>query len=903
MANRYLVAGGSGLWNATDTNNWSATSGGGGGASCPTSSDDVFLDAGSAGASIGCQATATAANVDCTGFTGTFSWGGAVSTTWGGSWTFSAGMTVNGVAFSTQVFTGTGTHTITSAGKQFGNFTINSSGGSYTLQDALTVGASGTATLTFTRGTLDTNGNTVAAGGFSSNNGNTRTLTLGASALNMSTTAPWNVGTTNLTLTANTSVVTCSASGASFITWQTFNWNGMSLVFTGGSANTAVATNLTFANFTFTGTAIKTGVLTLYGNITTTGTLTINGNSTTNRVLIASNTVGTARTITAATVSCSNVDFMDITGAGAGSWNLSAITGLSGDCGGNSGITFTAPTTQTRNSTGTRAWSDATSSRWTSRVPLPQDDVIIDGTTTGTTQCDMPRLGKNIDFTGHTGTVAQNIVANTVFGSLTLASGMTLTSTQAMTLGGRSSYTLTSAGKSFGSNVNFNTPGGTYTLQDALTLVGASNTLQVNSGTFTANNFSVTAPVFVATGGTINMGTGTWTVTFNQSAGFPWQMGGAVTVNASTSNVVIGTAAPYARTFSGGGKTYHTLTYTVANSPGSLTIYNVGGANTFNTINVGSGRILTMPSAITTTVTTNFNVNGVNNGYIYLPGIGYLSAPDSAALSMTGDMDFRQRMSFNNISAAAAYRIAAKYITTGNQRTWRLYNTTGSLTLDMSTTGADSSTATASVSLQSLGLTSDTNYWIRFTREQSTGNVKFYYAADSSTMPASWTQIGTTQVATTSALYDSTALLTIGMDSNAVNPTPGRYYQTQLRNNILDDGTGIQFDADMTTKTVGANTFTEGSSNAATVTVNDPLAQVGDGRVSIVSSTGGSAATISKTSGQVSCDYLTVQDSTAATTVPFYAGANGVLVSGTTNWNATAPPSASSGGNMLMMGV
>lgn len=43
MANRYWV-GGSGTWDATNTANWSATSGGLGGASAPTSLDDVYFD-------------------------------------------------------------------------------------------------------------------------------------------------------------------------------------------------------------------------------------------------------------------------------------------------------------------------------------------------------------------------------------------------------------------------------------------------------------------------------------------------------------------------------------------------------------------------------------------------------------------------------------------------------------------------------------------------------------------------------------------------------------------------------------------------------------------------------------------------------------------------------------------
>ena len=125
-----------------------------------------------------------------------------------------------------------------------------------------------------------------------------------------------------------------------------------------------------------------------------------------------------------------------------------------------------------------------------------------------------------------------------------------------------------------------------------------------------------------------------------------------------------------------------------------------------------------------------------------MPGDNYgASAPDSAALSITGDFDFRQRMSFDTLAPSGSMRLAAKYNSTGSQQTWRLYMTnTGALTLDLSTTGADSSTATSSTTLSSAGLSAGTTYWIRFTREQSTGYVKFYYAADNASMPSSWTQ-------------------------------------------------------------------------------------------------------------------------------------------------------------------
>jgi hypothetical protein len=72
--------------------------------------------------------------------------------------------------------------------------------------------------------------------------------------------------------------------------------------------------------------------------------------------------------------------------------------------------------------------------------------------------------------------------------------------------------------------------------------------------------------------------------------------------------------------------------------------------------------------------------------------------------------------------------------------------------------------------------------------------------------------------------------------------------------------------------------------------------------MSIDTNTAGSAATLAVTTGTISCDYLSVKDNTASGTVPAYAGANGTLVSGTTNWLASAPPSSGTP-NLLLMGI
>lgn len=74
MANRYWV-GGSGIWNATNTANWSTTSGGSGGASVPTQTDMVFFNSSSGGGTVRIEVLERATdiqNFNAAGFTGTF---------------------------------------------------------------------------------------------------------------------------------------------------------------------------------------------------------------------------------------------------------------------------------------------------------------------------------------------------------------------------------------------------------------------------------------------------------------------------------------------------------------------------------------------------------------------------------------------------------------------------------------------------------------------------------------------------------------------------------------------------------------------------------------------------------------------------------------------------------------
>ncbi len=855
MAARYWV-GGTATWDTTAGTKWATTSGGAGGAAVPTAADDVFFDAASTGVCtlLGAVGTISCRSLDCTGFTGTISHPNSTILSVGGSTPgagnialkFAAGMTytLGHPRFSQITFASTSTtqQTITWAGKTTGDVVFNGAGGSWLFSDASIVGS--TATVTLTSGTLDTNNQACSWGFFATTGSAVRAFTAGTSDFTLTGSGNvWNFnGTTNMTISMLSSTSTITGQNSGIIV------NGSPVAFgsvtiTGNLlAPLQSVSGTSFANLTRVGTAVKTDALILSGNITVTGTLTLNGNSITNRLLVQSSVLGTPRTITAATVVVTNADFQDIIGAGAGNWNLSAITGGSGDCGGNSGITFTTSATQTATGTASFSWS---THGWTTRVPLPQDDVVLSNVfvSSPTVTMDMPRWGRSLTVTG-SGVFSLNaIVSASLYGSLTLRSGIGIGGSPLINLAGRGSHTITCAGVNLATWVpNISGPGGTYTLTDALASV---NQLIVATGaTFDTAGFALTVRDFLSVGTAVVI-LGASTVSLIGTAQtVPWQMSATGTLSAANATIIFSTLpSAVSRSFNGGGKTYGTLTYTVANSPGPLVIT---GANTFDTLNVGSGRVLTLPSGVTTNV-TNWNVAGAVNGYQRLPGVAaqYVNVPDSAALSITSDIDIRCRVALNVWTGSSQTALLSKFGASG-QFSYEFYRVGNVLALNISSNGTALSSPGASASL---GLSDGAVSWVRVTWRASDGRVQFWKASGTLASPVSsdWTQVGANQTAAIGNIFDSTAALEIGSRLAATGVvSTGNFYRAQIRNNILDDGTGIVFDADFTTKAFGANTFTESSSNAATVTITGTTAQAGDGRVLVNSSTPGTQAVLFK---------------------------------------------------------
>ena len=197
-------------------------------------------------------------------------------------------------------------------------------------------------------------------------------------------------------------------------------------------------------------------------------------------------------------------------------------------------------------------------------------------------------------------------------------------------------------------------------------------------------------------------------------------------------------------------------------------------------------------------------------GYLTLPGTAgnYASTPDSAALSITGDIDIRCKVALNDWTPSTSSMLVAKYGAAAHRSWYFFVTTSGTLTLSTSADGTNLTSQTSSVAT---GISDGAVKWVRATRVAASGATKYYLSDDGT----SWTQLGTDCANTAGAIYDSDAALEIGSEGvGTLFCAAGRFHRAQVLSGIA--GT-IVFDADFTTT---GRSFLESSSNTARVTIN-----------------------------------------------------------------------------------
>ncbi len=157
-----------------------------------------------------------------------------------------------------------------------------------------------------------------------------------------------------------------------------------------------------------------------------------------------------------------------------------------------------------------------------------------------------------------------------------------------------------------------------------------------------------------------------------------------------------------------------------------------------------------------------------NVGYVELDGASgdNIQTPDSAALSFSNDIEVVMRVRVTDWSTGSGQTLCGKYVSTGNQRSWRFYvSSTGSIGLSVSQDGT-SSVTTVTVT-PTVALADDAWVWLRMRLDLSNGTNSvgtLETAADTgdNVEPASWTANGTNTGTTIATVFDSTAAVEIG---------------------------------------------------------------------------------------------------------------------------------------------
>ena len=559
MADRYWILG-TGTWDATNTVNWSDASGGLGGFSVPTAADNVFFDANS---NVGVTAfTVTMANTPrvCNDFTASGLDGVMTLAGSGIGLTVSGSLTFQATNFS-RTYTGTTTFNATSTGKtvttngvSVGAVTFDGIGGAWTLGSALNASS----TITVTNGTFDTSssGNySITAGGISSSNSNVRTINLNASTVNLDGAGAVTFSTqTNLTFNAGTSQINCSSVNAALSTGTSTTFYNVAFTST-AMATPSINGTITFNNLSITGrTTAGLGQLILSANQTINGTFTVSaGTAAAYRIAIVSSVIGTTRTLTCASIAAmSDVDFRDITIAGA----HGTLSGTRlGDCKGNSGITFPSAKTVYYRQTGSANWGATGSGSWSAtsggaldatQFPLAQDTAVFPAATYpasgSTTTINAAYNIGTIDMslrTSNTMTLATGSTAPQIYSNWINGTGITLSGTGALTFVGRTTQQITSSAKTFTQSISINSPNGSVTLQDALT-INTTSLAALLSGTLDLQSYTLSTGLFNSANSntrTIAFGTGNITCTGTGTVWTTSTVTGLITTGTQVVNV------------------------------------------------------------------------------------------------------------------------------------------------------------------------------------------------------------------------------------------------------------------------------------------------------------------------------------------------------------------------------
>ena len=544
-------------WNLAGTQLWSATawapSSGGtpAVANFPLAQDTaVFDDAGAVGTinswffNVG--------SVDMSLRTTTMSLIGATSVSVYGNWSNGTGTVITNTGIIT--FLGRSLQTITPAGITFtSGIAVTAFGGTVRILAALTT--TSTTNLALNNGTLDLNNFKFTTVGLTSTNSNTRSIAFGTGDITLTGNAAIILSMALVTGFTYTGTPTINATYAGSTGTRTFSFgtstgtelNALSInVTAGGDACTfANGTRINSVDFTGAYTGLATfggGTFQCFGSLTlnsvmtiTSGGIAFSSTSATPRTITSANqtmnfavtfsgaggtfvlqdnlTFGTAQTttLTAGTLDLNNLTLTTGLFASSGTSVRTIAFGTGNITCTGVGATWNTATVTNLTTTGTpvvNVTSALSTTITVSAGAISEANSISFNFTNGTYLLSFLNItnyaAKNVNFTGFAGT--WNATGNnvTVYGDLTLNSSMTLSTSTGNFVFGSTSATpraITTAGQTMDFPPNFNGVGGTWALQDTMTL-GSTRTMTLTNGTVQLKAGTTNTVGAIATSGT-----------------------------------------------------------------------------------------------------------------------------------------------------------------------------------------------------------------------------------------------------------------------------------------------------------------------------------------------------------------------------------------------------------------
>lgn len=194
-----------------------------------------------------------------------------------------------------------------------------------------------------------------------------------------------------------------------------------------------------------------------------------------------------------------------------------------------------------------------------------------------------------------------------------------------------------------------------------------------------------------------------------------------------------------------------------------------------------------------TAVEVAVSTDGDFDAHVTLPGTSgnYISTPDSAAVSITGDLELRVLITATDYTPATAQDLLSKTLTDASAFSYRLWmHTDGKLKLAWT---ADGTTVLTRTSTAASSVTDATKTAFKATLDVNNGaaghDVKFWKAADwnPAADTGTWVQIGSTvTTAGTTSIHDSAQAVKLGTRTagGAGEHLVGTLYYAEVRSGI-----------------------------------------------------------------------------------------------------------------------